>query len=203
MLDEKFVILGAILSFLGALSYLIDTLKGKVKPNKVSWFIWALAPLIAFSAEVKQGVGLQSLMTFMVGFNPFLIFLASFVNKKAVWKIGQLDLVCGVLSITGLILWQITRVGNVAIAFSIFADALAGVPTVVKAYRFPETENYQGFLAAGLNALITLFTIDVWNFEHYGFPIYIFLICFLLFLLIKFELGKRLGQRQGLGRHLP
>jgi hypothetical protein len=196
MLDEKFVILGAILSFLGALSYLIDTLKGKTKPNKVSWFIWTLAPLIAFSAEIKQGVGLQSLMTFMVGFNPFLIFLASFVNKKAVWKIGQLDIVCGGLSITGLILWQMTRVGNIAIAFSILSDALAGVPTVVKAYRFPETENYQVFLAAGLNALITLLTIKVWNFEHYGFPVYIFLICFLLFLLVKFELGKKLGQQK-------
>src|SRR5918992_4551489 len=34
---------------LGALSYLIDTLKGKVQPNKVSWFVWALAPLICNS----------------------------------------------------------------------------------------------------------------------------------------------------------
>ena len=191
MLNEKFVILGAILGFLGALSYLIDTLKGKTKPNRVSWFIWALAPLIAFTAEIKQGVGLQALMTFMVGFNPFLIFLASFVNKKAVSKISRLDLVCGGLSITGLIFWQMTQVGNIAIAFSIFSDALAGVPTIIKAYKFPETENYQVFLMANLNALITLLTIKVWNFEHYAFPIYIFLICFLLFVLIKFKLGKK------------
>jgi hypothetical protein len=193
MLDEKFVILGAIFSFFGGSSYLIDTLRGKTKPNKVTWFIWTLAPLIAFTAEIKQGVGLQSLMTFMVGFMPLLIFLASFVNRKAVWEIGQLDIVCGFLSIMGLILWQITHVGNVAIAFSVLSDGLAGVPTIVKAYKFPETENYKVFLMAGLNALITLLTIDVWNFEHYGFPVYIFLNGFLLFSLIKFELGKKVS----------
>jgi len=194
MLDEKFVILGAILSFFGGSSYLIDTLRGKTKPNKVTWFIWTLAPFIAFSAEIKQGVGLQSLMTFMVGFMPLLIFLASFVNKKAIWKISQLDIVCGVLSVAGLILWQITRVANIAIAFSILSDGLAGVPTIVKAYKFPETENYKVFLTAGLNAFITLLTIDVWNFEHYGFPVYIFFNGFLLFSIIKFELGKKLNQ---------
>ncbi|MDP2363456.1 MAG: hypothetical protein Q8M94_06755, partial [Ignavibacteria bacterium] len=70
MIDERYIFIGLALSFLGSVSYLLDTIKGKVKPNRVTWFLWALAPLIAFSAEVKQGVGMASLMTFMVGFNP-------------------------------------------------------------------------------------------------------------------------------------
>lgn len=94
MLNENFVILGAVILAIGSLSYLIDTLKGKVKPNRVTFFLWALAPLIAFAAEIKQGVGIQSLMTFMVGFSPLLIFLASFVNKKAEWKLGSFDFIC-------------------------------------------------------------------------------------------------------------
>jgi hypothetical protein len=56
MLDSHFVILGAILNVIGGLSYLIDTIKGKAKPNRVTWFLWALAPLIAFTAELKQGL---------------------------------------------------------------------------------------------------------------------------------------------------
>ena len=195
MLDEKFVIVGVIINFIGSISYLVDTIKGKVKPNRVTWFIWALAPFIAFSAEIKQGVGLQSLMTFMVGFNPSLIFLASFINKKAIWKLKRSDLVCGIISLIGLFLWYITKIGNIAILFSIFSDALAGIPTIVKAYKFPETENYLGFLSAAISAVITMLTIKVWNFEHYGFPLYIFLICSLLFSLIKFKLGKKLSRK--------
>jgi hypothetical protein len=190
MLHENFVILGAIIGFLGGVSYVIDTLKGKTKPNRVSWFIWALAPMLAFSAEISKGVGIHSLMTFMVGFTPLLIFIASFVNSNAEWKLTKLDIACGILSIIGLIIWLILKEGNIGIFFAILADGLAGIPTIVKSYKFPETENYIGFLTAAISAAITLLTIKIWDFAHYGFPIYIFLICALLVILIKFKIGK-------------
>lgn len=112
MLPEWFIYIGVIISFLGSLSYLISTLKGKTKPNKVTWFIWALAPLIAFFATIEQGVGIQSLLTFMVGFNPLLVFIASFINKKAYWKISKIDLACGSLAIVGVILLANNRNGK-------------------------------------------------------------------------------------------
>ena len=99
MINENFVFLGLALSILGGLSYLIDTLKGKTKPNRVTWFFWAAAPLIAFVAEIQQGVGIQSLLTFIVGFNPLLIFIASFVNKKAYWELRKVDYFCGLLAV--------------------------------------------------------------------------------------------------------
>jgi hypothetical protein len=59
MIDERFVIVGSILGIIGGLSYLIDVLKGKVQPNRVTWFLWAATPLLAFAAEKHKGVGLQ------------------------------------------------------------------------------------------------------------------------------------------------
>ena len=103
MIHPNFVILGAIIAFLGGLSYLVDTLKGKAKPNRVTWLLWSVVPFIAFSAEINKGVGIQSLMTFMVGFNPLLIFLSSFINKKSAWNLGKIDYIMGGLSITGII----------------------------------------------------------------------------------------------------
>ena len=195
MINPNFVFLGVAISFVGGLSYVVDTLKGRTKPNRVSWFIWALAPLIAFIAELKHGVGIQALMTFIVGFNPLLVFIASFVNKKSEWKLGRLDMLCGALSLVGLVLWFISKNPNVAILFSILSDGLAGIPPIVKSYHFPETENYYGYLAPAISALITLATISVWNFAHYGFPIYIFFICTLLFVLIKFKVGKNFASK--------
>jgi len=98
------VFLGVGLQFIGGLTYLIDTVKGKIKPNKISWLLWSIAPLIAFFAEIKQGVGVQAFTTFIVGFVPLLVFLASFVNKQAEWKLSRFDLVCGALSLAGLAL---------------------------------------------------------------------------------------------------
>jgi len=190
MLHPNFVILGVIIGFTGGVSYLISTIKGKTKPNRVTWFLWALAPLIAFAAEIKEGVGIQSWMTFGVGFGPLLVFLASFVNKESVWKLRKFDFICGVLALLGLFLWYVTRNGNLAIFFSILADGMAAVPTLVKSYSFPETENYHVYLTAAISAAITLLTIDIWDFAYFGFPLYILILCTTFVFLIKFRAGK-------------
>lgn len=195
MINPNFVFVGVFFQFIGGLNYLLDTVKGKIKPNKVTWFLWSLAPLVAFFAEIKQGVGILSLTTFIVGFVPLLIFIASFTNKKAEWKLTRLDLSCGILSILGLIIWLITKVGNIAIFFSILADGLAAVPTIIKSYFYPESENDLVYLFGIINAGIGLLTISEWKFQHYGFPAYLFFLCLTLTLLIRFKIGKILNRR--------
>jgi len=58
MLDVKFVLVGALLNLSGSSKYVFETIKGRTKPNRISWLMWAIAPLIAFAAELNQGVGL-------------------------------------------------------------------------------------------------------------------------------------------------
>ena len=190
MLPEYFVIIGSIIFFFGSISYFIETIQGKVKPNRITWFLWALAPFIAFYAQIKQGVGIQSLLTFTVGFIPIIIFLASFVNKKAYWKITRLDWLCGILSVGGVILWQVTKIGNIAITFAILADFLAALPTIIKSYTNPDSENYLLYFTNAVSAGLTLLTIKNWNFETVSFPLYIFVLTGLLAVLIKFKIGE-------------
>ncbi|MBI2641832.1 hypothetical protein HYW87_04555 [Candidatus Roizmanbacteria bacterium] len=193
MIDERFVIVGAFINLLGGISYIKDTLQGKIKPNRVSWGLWALPVLIAFFAQRSQGVGIQSLATFMVGFVPLVIFIASFVNKKSYWTLTSFDLFCGAFSISGLVLWYITKIGNIAILFSIFADLMAGIPTLLKSYKYPETENWIEFMSSFISVSLTMLTFKTWTFAYWGFPLYIFLYDLTAILLIKFKLGKRIG----------
>jgi len=189
MINPHFVIIGALLQLLGISSYLVDTVKGKARPNRVSWFMWALGPFIAFSAELSHHIGTISLMTFMSGFGPLLIFLVSFLNKKSFWKTGKTDLLCGGLSCLGLILWQLTGVGNLAIFFSIVADFLAWLPTFVKSYKEPESENWHFFLFETISAGITLLAIQKWEFADWGWPIWISSSSIVLVICIKFKVG--------------
>jgi hypothetical protein len=195
MIDQRFVIVGALIGFGGGLSYFFDTLRGRVRPNRVSWSLWALAPLIAFAAELREGVGLPALMTFVVGVNPLLILTASFMSPGAAWKITRFDLLCGLLSLAGLSLWYVTREGNLAIVFSILADALAAVPTLLKAVRAPESENYTGFLGFSVSGAITLLTLRQWTFAGYAFPLYICLLCLILAALVKFRPFRLMERR--------
>lgn len=195
MINENFVFLGFAITLIGLFSYLKDTIQGKVQPNRVTWFLWALAPLIAFTAQIQEGVGLEAVLTFSVGFNPLLVFLASFLNKKAQWKLTKFDFICGGLSVLGLILWFITKDPIMAIVFAILADTLAALPTIVKSWKEPETENYWPFLTAIINSGIALLIIKDWNFATAGFTLYIFSLCVLLTVLIKFKLGPRFLRR--------
>lgn len=192
MIDQKFVLLAALINIMGSGTYAWNTIKGKTKPNRITWFLWALAPLIAFSAQFGEGVGWASLMTFMVGFGPLLIFAASFVNRKAYWKITRLDIICGAISVLALVLWLATGTGLIAIIFSIIADLVAAVPTLIKSFKEPETEHPSVFRNGAISATITLLTISDWQFVNYGFALYILLICSVLYTLIKFKIGKRI-----------
>jgi len=88
------------------------------------------------------------------------------------------------------VLWQITKIGNIAIFFSIIADFLAALPTVVKSWIEPETENSTLYFANAFSALLTILTIKMWNFETVAFPLYIFLQVSLIGILVKFKVGK-------------
>lgn len=192
MLNENFVFVGIAINAIGLLSYFIDTVKGKIQPNKVRFALWSIAPLVAFFAQIKQGVGIQSLMTLSAGLFPIIIFLGSFVNKKAYWKITKFDLSCGTLSLIGLLLWQVTQVGNIAIFFAILADGLAYIPTLTKSWSHPETESGWPWLAVGINGLFALLTLKTFNFANSSFPIYFLVINLLTFAVIQFKLGKLL-----------
>jgi len=176
MIDERFTILGSIIAMIGGLSYLIATIKGRVKPNKVSFLLWSFAPLIAFTAQIKEGVGfLLALITFVAGIEPFLIFVASFLNKKAEWKLNRFDLACGAVAVLGLILWQITKTGNIAIGFSILAEI-----------AWP-------WLATSIGVVLTLLTLTGLTFANSSFIIYLLIVNFIIFSLIQFRVGEKLG----------
>jgi hypothetical protein len=190
VIDERFVYLAFLFNISATASYLFAVIKGTAKPHKVTWFLWALAPLIAFSAQISQGVGISSLMTFAVGFGPLLIFLASFLNKKSDWKITKFDLFCGSISIFAIILWMLTSDAFIALIFSMAADLIACIPTLIKSYYYPVTEDVRAYVFAAISAVITLASLQIWTFDYYGFPLQTFIICAIFVILLKFKLGK-------------
>ena len=193
MINENFVYLGAAIFIFGSFDYFLATIKGTVKPNRVTWFIWAVVPLIAFVAQLGEKVNIhQALLTFTIGFVPLLILIASFLNKNSYWKISKRDAVCGILSLCGIGAWLLTGKGLYAIYFAIASDGLAALPTIIKAFKFPETEKWTIYFFNAISAVITLLTITTWNVETFGFPLYSFLVTIVLTVLIKGRIGPRL-----------
>lgn len=173
---QYLVLLGAAVQLVGIASYIKDTLNGTTKPNRVSWLLWSIAPLIATAASLVDGVTWAVLPVFVAGFGPLLVLISSFFNSKAYWKLERFDYLCGLFSIMALVLWAITKEASIAVLFSIISDFFAAVPTLIKSWRYPETETAAPFTTGIFSALTSFVAIHAWIFAAYAFPAYLVLI---------------------------
>jgi hypothetical protein len=192
VISVNWIFLGAAIGAAGTAVYLRDTLRGTTRPNRVTWLLWAVAPLLATAVELNQGVGLRALPTFMVGFMPLLVFIGSFHNPASVWKVRRIDYACGAVSVVGTAVWLATRNGILAISAAIVADFLAGVPTLMKSWTHPETETVHSYVGAVLSMAILLLTIDHWTFDVAAFPVFIVCMASVEVVLVGLEPGPRL-----------
>ncbi|APU20006.1 hypothetical protein [Actinoalloteichus sp. GBA129-24] len=67
MLDPHWVFAGAVLGLVGSVRYAFAITRGRVRPNLVTWSLWAAAPLIGFFAQLDSDVGLPAVMTLAAG----------------------------------------------------------------------------------------------------------------------------------------
>jgi len=171
------VILSVVISVSGSFAYIKDTLKGKSKPNRVSWFLWALAPFVATGAAIYSGADLwATVRIFTSGFLPLIVFIASFFNKQSYWKLNIFDLICGFFSVLALIVWAVTNSPITAILLVVIGDGFASLPTILKAWKYPETETGITFVMSLVATIIILPSIPIWNIQNSAFQVYLLLV---------------------------
>ncbi len=191
MIPEFFTVIGAIIASIGGLFYLYETILGRTKPNRVTWLLWGVFPLIIFVAQRVQGVEGASWASFVSGLTPLLVFVASFFNKKSHWKSSRLDYFCMTVGVCGIIAWIFSKNANLAISFVILADGAAGVPTIIKSYRFPETESWKAFAISSLGFGISLLAVPNLYFQTVSFLIYLFIMNTLIAVLALRNVPKK------------
>lgn len=179
------VVLSAALSLSGAFAYIRDMFRGKSKPNIVTWGLWAFTPLIASVAALSANAdGWATVRIFMSGFGPLLVFLFAFIIRQSYWKLSKLDYACGALSVIALFVWLGADSPLLAILLLAGGDLLATFPTIIKAWKHPETETLYTYFVGLFTATIVIPAIPVWNIENSAFQIYLLVANTSLFLIV-------------------
>lgn len=194
MLDEHFVYLGVLVSLAFGSRYIWSTARGSTSPNRVTWFMWAVIPVPALLVELRSGVGVRSLITFVACIYPLMVFAVSFVNTQAVWRIGKADWTCGALAAIGTTVWATTNVNAIGLAAALSADVVAGVPTFVKSWRRPESESISAYIGSASGSLLTLLTVHQFTAAQVAFPLLLFSVGALEVLLVGGRIGPRIDR---------
>lgn len=188
------VVVSAFISVAGSAAYIRDTLKGQTKPNRVSWGMWALAPLIGTAAAISASADIwATVRTFLAGFLPLIVFLVSFTNRQSYWKTSIFDYACGVCAAIALVIWLKADMPTYAILFAALGDGFASLPTIFKAWKYPETETGVTYMASLVSVLLVLPSIPVWNIENSAFQVYL-LFCNIILLFAVYRKSFRFSK---------
>lgn len=168
------VILSACISLFGGSAYVRNTIRGKTKPNRISWAMWALGSLVGTGAAIAAHADLWATSRiFLAGFIPLMVLTASLLNPQSYWKLTLFDALCGVCSVVALIVWLVAGSPTIAVLFAALGDGFAVLPTVRKAWTNPETETGLTYILSIVAVLLVLPSIPKWNIQNSAFQIYL------------------------------
>ena len=164
---------GAFLPLISGGIYVLSILRGKTKPQRMTYFLMSaitgLACIALWASGDTSGVWLA-----------FASFIQALIICALALRLGiggreKMDIICLILCAIGLVLWLVTGESLVGLLAAILADFIAVVPSLHKTIRWPETEIWIFYgldtVAAGL---ILLAGPSVW--PEILYPVYLLLI---------------------------
>lgn len=163
-------ILALIIQLVANFPYIWGIVRGGIRPNRVSFFIFALLAIIAYISQAASGATFSNLVTLGLAFNCSLIFLLSLWRGQG--GLNRFDLTCLLFAVMGVIGWKLSNIPVVATISVVIADAMGLIPTIKKTYFAPDTE---GALAWGMVTVAALFSLSTaigQNWSIWLFPLY-------------------------------
>ena len=181
-MDKIFIIISSLLALISPVIYAKAILKGEAKPHRTTRLVLLLITSLATASLFAQHNTVAIWLAGVSTLQAIVIFALSIKHGMGGW--AKSDMICLVIALLGIGLWQTTKQPTLALYAAIAADFTGMVPALIKTYKFPKTEIWSFFLLDTFAAIFSLMAIKVWTLEEFSFPLYLVLINFAMVLLI-------------------
>lgn len=162
-------VIAVLLTFVGYVPYLKDTIRGKTKPHAYSWFIWGFVTLIAYTLQVSENAGAGSLVTLAAAIVSFVIFgLGMKLGNK---DITRSDTVFFILALLSLVIWVFAKQPVVSVIFVSLIDILGFIPTIRKSWNQPFTETLFTYLLNTFRHGLSIFALANYSIVTWFYPV--------------------------------
>jgi uncharacterized protein with PQ loop repeat len=186
MLQTLFGIIAGFFGLLGYLPYIITTIRGKNIPNRATWWIWGTLGIIQGITYYCSGASNTIWLPILYAACQIIIAVLSIKFGEGGWN--RFDRICLIGAGFSLILWWWYDSPTAALLFTLVIDSFGALPTVIKSYHNPETENCFSWTIFFIANTLNLFALENWSLELAAYPFYLF--CLSLILATILNLSK-------------
>jgi hypothetical protein len=170
---ELFAAISAVIIIAGAPPYVIDIFKGKTRPERATWLIWAVLGTIAFLSQLSLHGGWSLVFVGLDGLGSILVFLLSLRYGVGGWT--WLDQIALVIAAIGVVTSLVAHNPTFALCGVVVADLSGTVLTVRKTFLAPSTETTITWFMVGTAALLGVFSVGKWQMDLLIYPVYLML----------------------------
>jgi hypothetical protein len=171
-LPEIAGIIALALSIAANIPYIVETIQGKVKPERISWFIWTLLGIIYFwTAILEQGAVMFTAGELLGPVVAFLLALKYGVGGKS--RFDTIMLILALMAIGWLLFTENALVGLI---LALIADGIASVLTIRKLHIDPSSESRWAWGLFAVSAIFALTSLTNWTLETVLFPAYVLVV---------------------------
>ncbi|NMB91694.1 hypothetical protein GYA37_02495 [candidate division WWE3 bacterium] len=171
---DLFLVLSTITSFITPIIGIYSIIKGSFRPQRMTRFLLFLISSLFVGTLLAQHDRNSIFMAVPMLLSTFILFVLSL--KKGIGGTERMDVVVFFMTILSLTIWKTTNNPVLGLTMSIITDLTAFLPTLVKTWKFPETEEWKFYMSDVVASTFNILSIKHYTYGSLVFPFYILLI---------------------------
>lgn len=158
-----------VFSLVSCLLYLVDIVRGRTRPSRVSW--WVMALVNAALAASYYASGARETVWLPAFYAASFAMIGAFSLRWGYGSWTRIDGFCLAGAVAGLLVWWVTRSAPSALALLIAVESVGFVPTVIKAWRAPGSEDLGAWFVANVASALNVAAVTAWSWEIAAYPL--------------------------------
>lgn len=163
-------IIAVILTFVGYVPYIRDTIAKKTTPHIYTWFAWGLASAVTFALQITAGAGAGSFVSLAAMLVCFFIFSLSLRNGNR--DIAIIDTVSLMASLLALGAWLIVKDPVISVILIAMSDILSFAPTIRKSWNKPYQETLSSYAINTIRFALTIYALNKLSVVTALYPVF-------------------------------
>jgi len=180
-MKEIFGIAALALSLGATIPYIIEIISGKVKPERISWFLWTLLGLTYYFSALFSGGA--TLFTFGELIGPAIILILAF--KFGVGGKSRFDIMSLAVALAAFILLFVVDGVLFGLILALVVDGIGAMLTIRKLLIDPTSESKWFWGINTISGIFAIMSLELYSLENLLFPLYVVMLSLFIFIKAK------------------